>query len=215
MFTGLIEELGIVKAIQSGAKSIQLTITAKKVLEDVKIGDSIAVNGTCLTVVRYNQHDFTADVMPETVKRTVLSQLKIGDVVNLERTLALGDRFGGHIVSGHIDGIGTILSMTKDDNAIVVKIKVADHLLRYIIEKGSVAIDGISLTVVEVADSYFSVSLIPHSAQMTTLGKKAVGDIVNIENDIIGKYVERLLNLSVKEEKKTSISMDFLRENGF
>ena len=215
MFTGLIEELGIVKAIQSGAKSIQLTITAKKVLEDVKIGDSIAVNGTCLTVVRYNQHDFTADVMPETVKRTVLSQLKIGDVVNLERTLALGDRFGGHIVSGHIDGIGTILSMPKDDNAIVVKIKVADHLLRYIIEKGSVAIDGISLTVVEVADSYFSVSLIPHSAQMTTLGKKAVGDIVNIENDIIGKYVERLLNLSVKEEKKTSISMDFLRENGF
>ena len=215
MFTGLIEELGIVKAIQSGAKSIQLTITAKKVLEDVKIGDSIAVNGTCLTVVRYNQHDFTADVMPETVKRTVLSQLKIGDVVNLERTLALGDRFGGHIVSGHIDGIGTILSMTKDDNAIVVKIKVADHLLRYIIEKGPVAIDGISLTVVEVADSYFSVSLIPHSAQMTTLGKKAVGDIVNIENDIIGKYVERLLNLSVKEEKKTSISMDFLRENGF
>lgn len=215
MFTGLIEELGIVKAIQSGAKSIQLTITAKKVLEDVKIGDSIAVNGTCLTVVRYNQHDFTADVMPETVKRTVLSQLKIGDVVNLERTLALGDRFGGHIVSGHIDGIGTILSMTKDDNAIVVKIKVADHLLRYIIEKGSVAIDGISLTVVEVADSYFSVSLIPHSAQMTTLGKKAVGDIVNIENDIIGKYVERLLNLSVKEEKRTSISMDFLRENGF
>lgn len=215
MFTGLIEELGIVKAIQSGAKSIQLTITAKKVLEDVKIGDSIAVNGTCLTVVRYHQHDFTADVMPETVKRTVLSQLKIGDVVNLERTLALGDRFGGHIVSGHIDGIGTILNMTKDDNAIVVKIKVADHLLRYIIEKGSVAIDGISLTVVEVADSYFSVSLIPHSAQMTTLGKKAVGDIVNIENDIIGKYVERLLNLSVKEEKRTSISMDFLRENGF
>ena len=123
--------------------------------------------------------------------------------------------YTSHIVSGHIDGIGTILSMTKDDNAIVVKIKVADHLLRYIIEKGSVAIDGISLTVVEMADSYFSVSLIPHSAQMTTLGKKAVGDIVNIENDIIGKYVERLLNLSVKEEKTTSISMDFLRENGF
>lgn len=215
MFTGLIEELGVVKAIQSGAKSIQLTITAKKVIEDVKIGDSIAVNGTCLTVVRHNQHEFTADVMPETVKRTVLSQLEIGDVVNLERTLALGDRFGGHIVSGHIDGIGTILSMTRDDNAIIVKIKAADSLLRYVIEKGSVAIDGISLTVVEVTNSYFSVSLIPHTAQMTTLGNKNVGDIVNIENDIIGKYVERLLNLSGKEEKKSNISIDFLRDNGF
>ncbi len=215
MFTGLIEELGTVKAIQSGTKSIKLTISAKKVLDDVKLGDSIAVNGTCLTVVSYNENSFTADVMPETVKRTVLVKLTIGDRVNLERTLALGDRFGGHIVSGHIDGTGTILGMANDDNAIIIKIGVESSLSKYIIEKGSVAIDGISLTVVEVSDSWFSVSLIPHTAKMTTLGIKSIGDIVNIENDVIGKYVERLLGQATTNRKNSAITMNFLRENGF
>lgn len=215
MFTGLIEELGTVKSLQRAQTAFQLTVAADTVLKDVKIGDSIAVNGTCLTVVACGKSEFTADVMPETVRRTVLSALKPGDTVNLERTMALGDRFGGHIVSGHIDGVGEILQKKQDENAVVVKIAAAKPLLRYVIEKGSVAIDGISLTVVACGKTWFSVSLIPHTASATTLGWKKEGDAVNIETDMIGKYVERLLTYSPEENKSSAITMEFLQKNGF
>lgn len=217
MFTGLVEELGKVKAIEKGAKSVRITIAAKKVLEDVKLGDSIAVNGTCLTAVAYDSSYFTADVMPETVNKTVLAHLKPGDLVNLERTLRLGDRFGGHMVSGHVDSVGKIIAKDQNDIAIIVKISVTPETSRYIIKKGSIAIDGISLTVVEATDTWFSVSLIPHTAKMTTLGYKRVGDSVNLETDIIGKYVEKLLMPKQAESapQKSGITMDFLAQHGF
>ncbi len=217
MFTGLVEELGKVKSIARSAKSVRLTVAAGKVVEDVKIGDSIAVNGTCLTVVEYTKQWFTADVMPETVDSTALARLQIGDTVNLERTLRMGDRFGGHIVSGHIDGIGTIMAKEANDIAVIVKIATDPQVMRYIIKKGSIAIDGISLTVVDYAQDWFTVSLIPHSAKMTTLGYKQTGDIVNLEADVIGKYVEKLLGLSVAQpQSKTSkVRIDFLQQNGF
>lgn len=217
MFTGLVEELGKVKAIARGVKSVRLTVTANKVTSDVALGDSIAVNGTCLTVVEYAEKWFTADVMPETVESTALAALKIGDTVNLERTLRVGDRFGGHIVSGHIDGVGTILAKDTNDNAVVVRIKAGPEVMRYIVKKGSIAIDGISLTVVEYDTDWFTVSLIPHSAAMTTLGFKKTGEIVNLEADVIGKYVEKLLGQqSAQEQGKTSkIGMDFLQQHGF
>lgn len=217
MFTGLVEELGRVRRIARGSQSVRLTVTASKVLGDVKLGDSIAVNGTCLTVVEYGEEWFTADVMPETVDSTALASLKIGDAVNLERTLRVGDRFGGHIVSGHIDGIGTILAKDARDNAIIVKIKTGSEVMRYIVKKGSIAIDGISLTVVEYDQDWFTVSLIPHSAAMTTLGLKKTGDVVNLEADVIGKYVEKLLGLHSADPqgKDTNVSMNFLQQHGF
>ncbi|GMA99634.1 riboflavin synthase [Pelosinus sp. IPA-1] len=217
MFTGLVEELGKVKAIVRGVKSVRLTIQASKVISDVKLGDSIAVNGTCLTVVEYNNTCFTADVMPETVDSTALASLKNGAIVNLERTLSIGDRFGGHIVSGHIDGIGMIRAKDVNDNAVIVKIEAGPEVMRYIVKKGSIAIDGISLTIVECGQDWFTVSLIPHSASVTTLGFKKTGDTVNLEADVIGKYVEKLLGLhsSDKQSKASTLSMNFLQQNGF
>jgi len=217
MFTGLVEELGKVKTITRGIKSVRLTITARKVTDDVKIGDSIAVNGTCLTVVGYAENWFTADVMPETVESTAIASFQIGDTVNLERTLRVGDRFGGHIVSGHIDGVGTIVAKDTNDNAIVVRIKAGPEVMRYIVKKGSIAIDGISLTVVNYDRDWFTVSLIPHSAAMTTLGFKKMGDIVNLEADVIGKYVEKLLGAysTAPQGKTSNIGMNFLQQNGF
>ena len=217
MFTGLVEELGKVKAVAHGTKSVRLTITSRKVISDVKIGDSIAVNGTCLTVVGYAENWFTADVMPETVESTAIASFQIGDTVNLERTLLVGDRFGGHIVSGHIDGVGTIIAKDTNDNAIVVKIKAGPEVMRYIVKKGSIAIDGISLTVVNYDSDWFSVSLIPHSAAMTTLGFKKTGDIVNLEADVIGKYVEKLLGIHLTSPQGTTsnIGMNFLQQHGF
>lgn len=217
MFTGLVEELGKVKAIARGVKSVRLTIEAHKVINDVKLGDSIAVNGTCLTVVKYNENCFTADVMPETVDRTALASLKIGTQVNLERTLSLGDRFGGHIVSGHIDGIGVISAKDKNDNAVIIQIATGPEVMRYIVKKGSIAIDGISLTIVDYGEDWFTVSLIPHSAAVTTLGFKKTGDTVNVETDVIGKYVEKLLGLNSTQQKAkaNNISIDFLQQNGF
>lgn len=217
MFTGLVEELGKVKAIARGAKSVRITVLASKVVSDVKLGDSIAVNGTCLTVVEFAKEWFTADVMPETVKSTVLATLKIGDTVNLERTLRVGDRFGGHIVSGHIDGVGTISAKETNDIALIVTIKAGPEVMKYIVKKGSIAIDGISLTIVDYDQDWFSVSLIPHSAARTTLGFKKNGDSVNLEGDVIGKYVEKLLGLQVAESQKgkSKVGMDFLQQNGF
>lgn len=216
MFTGLVEELGKVKNMVRTSRSVRLTINASKVVSDVKIGDSIAVNGTCLTVVAHGDDWFTADVMPETVDRTVLSKLKTGDKVNLERTLRVGDRFGGHIVSGHIDGVGTISGKNTNDIAVIVRITAEPQVMRYIVEKGSIAIDGTSLTVVAVGSDWFTVSLIPHTAGLTTVGLKAVGELVNLEADVIGKYVERLMGLSGQQpESKENMNAEFLRLHGF
>lgn len=216
MFTGLVEELGKVKNMVRTSRSVRLTINASKVVSDVKIGDSIAVNGTCLTVVAHGDDWFTADVMPETVDRTVLSRLKTGDKVNLERTLRVGDRFGGHIVSGHIDGVGTISGKNTNDIAVIVRITAEPQVMRYIVEKGSIAIDGTSLTVVAVGNDWFTVSLIPHTAGLTTVGLKAVGELVNLEADVIGKYVERLMGLPGQQtESKENMNAEFLRLHGF
>lgn len=215
MFTGLVEELGKVKQIARGAKSVRLTVVGNKVLTDVKLGDSIAVNGTCLTVVDFSRDWFTADVMPETVDRTALAGLKPGDTVNLERTLRVGDRLGGHIVSGHIDGVGQILAKEQNDNAVIVRIGAGPDVMRYIIQKGSIAIDGTSLTVVDFGSDWFTVSLIPHTASMTTVGLKTTGEPVNLEADIIGKYVEKLLGLSQVAKPADKITLSFLEQHGF
>lgn len=217
MFTGIVEELGRFKKIQKGADSARLTIEGAVVPEDVKLGDSIAVNGICLTVTEFNDRFFAVDVMAETLRKTNLEELKPGDRVNLERALRVGDRLGGHIVSGHIDGVGQITGQRREDIALLTEITAPAEVMRYVIKKGSVAIDGISLTVVDRTENNFQVSLIPHTAKMTTLGYKKVGDRVNLESDIIGKYVERLMGLSPPEEsgKTASLTMDYLAEKGF
>ena len=193
MFTGIIEEIGSVKRVSVGGKSGSIEIAAKKVLDGTKVGDSIAVNGVCLTVTSLGSSSFTADVMAETLRRSSLGSLSLGNGVNLERAMAADGRFGGHLVSGHIDGTGTISKMQKEENAVWVHIQANSEILNLIVEKGSIAIDGISLTVAGVSDSEFSVSVIPHTAKETTLLSKKTGDTVNLENDIIGKYVQKLL----------------------
>lgn len=216
MFTGIIEETGTVTAIRKGAHSAVLTIQARKILTDIRLGDSIAVNGVCLTVTAYNQSGFSADVMHETLQRTALGQLHSGAEVNLERAMAANGRFGGHIVSGHIDGTGVIQNIRQDDNAIWYTISAAPSVLRYIVEKGSVAIDGISLTVAAVTEDSFSVSIIPHTAAQTTLSAQAKGNIVNLETDCIGKYVEKLLGLAAPVQKQqTTITLDLLARSGY
>lgn len=212
MFTGIIEEIGKVKSVVRHYNSIKLTIQASEILEDIKIGDSIATNGICLTVTAFDTNSFTADVMPETMKRTNFKDLKVNDMVNLERAMPANGRFGGHIVSGHIDGTGIITRIVKDDTAVRLSIATSPEILRFIVEKGSIAIDGISLTVTEVNNEFFSVSVIQHTQSFTTLTSKHIGDTVNLENDIIGKYVMRFVS---PEEKKKGISYNFLLENGF
>lgn len=215
MFTGIIEEIGIIQSIKKNNKSSVLSIQGKKIFEDIHIGDSISVNGVCLTVTTFSNKTFTADVMNETLSRSSLGSLKNGSYVNLERAMSSSGRFGGHIVSGHIDGTGRIIKIKRDDNAIWYTIIVEDSLIRYIVEKGSVAIDGISLTIANVNESSFSVSIIPHTSQETTLSHRLVGDIVNIENDVIGKYVEKLINFEKNKKDESNITMDFLINNGF
>lgn len=215
MFTGIIEELGRVSDIKKGVKSYQLKISASKVLEGTSIGDSIAVNGICLTVTDMSKSFFSADVMAETVRRTALSDLKSGSIVNLERAMSANGRFGGHIVSGHIDGTGIIQSFVHEDNAVWVTISADENILKYIVEKGSVAIDGISLTVADITDSFFKVSIIPHTQNETSLLMKKVGNKVNLECDIIGKYVEKMLFNEKNIPQKKGITMDFLSEKGF
>lgn len=215
MFTGIVEEIGKIKAIKKGKNSARLVINAKKVLEDVKLGDSIAVNGVCLTVTEFSNSAFGVDVMHESLKKSSLSTLKNDSSVNLERAMLLNGRFGGHIVSGHIDGTGKIINIKNDDNAIWYTISAKDKIMKYIIEKGSITIDGISLTVANLSESDFSVSIIPHTQEETILKTKKIGDIVNLENDCIAKYVESLLNFKEKSEVKKDITMDFLLENGF
>ncbi len=213
MFTGIIEEVGIIKSIQKSTNSIKLTIYANKIFQDLKIGDSIAVNGICLTVTKMNNNEFTADVMHETIDRTSLSTLKKGSTVNLERALLVSDRFGGHIVLGHIDGIGTITNIKKDNIAIWYTIKAEPNIMKYIVDKGSVAIDGISLTVAKVSKDNFSISAIPHTLENTTLLGKSINEVVNIENDCIGKYIEKLF--LVDKENSSKITREFLLKNGY
>ena len=216
MFTGIVEEVGKIKAISIGSSSAILTIAAKKVLENTKLGDSIAVNGVCLTVTKLGTDYFTADVMAETMRRSSLGNLNNGSLVNLERAMAADGRFGGHIVSGHVDSMGTISNIVPEDNAIWYTISAEGKTLRYIVEKGSITIDGISLTVAYVDESCFKVSIIPHTRQETNLSSKIVGDKVNLECDIIGKYVEKLLKpAEEKQEKKSNITEEFLRKYGF
>ncbi len=212
MFTGIIEEIGRIRRIQMGGKSCILTVEAKTVLADVHIGDSIAVNGTCLTVCSFDGNSFSADVMPETMRRTNLGSLQNGSPVNLERAMAADGRFGGHIVSGHIDGTGRLVSLRRDDNAVWVTIAASAEILRYIVEKGSIAIDGISLTVARVTANDFAVSVIPHTGAQTTLLQKKAGDVLNLECDIIGKYVEKLCG---KRTEQNGITEEFLAKHGF
>lgn len=215
MFTGIVEELGSIRSVRRGQHSSVLSIAAKDILSDLKIGDSVAVNGVCLTATTVDSGGFTADVMHETLNRSSLGSLTVGSHVNLERAMAANGRFGGHIVSGHIDGTGTITALRKDDNAVWYTISASQELLRYIVEKGSIAIDGISLTVAEVGESWFSISAIPHTVAVTTLGEKRPGDTVNLENDVIGKYVEKLLRPQPQETAKGSLTLEFLAQHGF
>lgn len=215
MFTGIIEEMGILKNIQKKSVSAVLTVQAKKVLSDVHVGDSIAVNGVCLTVTSFDNSTFRADVMHETLNRSALGSLCPGSPVNLERAMAADGRFGGHIVSGHIDGTGTVRTIERDGNAVWYTICCAPEILRYIIPKGSIAIDGISLTVAKVTDSDFAVSVIPHTAEETALSRKKTGDTVNLENDCIGKYVEKLLGISRQSKNRQGLTLEKLLQNGF
>ena len=216
MFTGIIEETGAVRHVSLHGNSGSIQIGAELVLKGTKPGDSIAVNGVCLTVTTMDSKSFTADVMAETLRRSNLGNLKGGDWVNLERAMPAEGRFGGHIVSGHIDGTGTIAAMENEGNATWVYIRTSSDILALIVEKGSIAIDGISLTVAKVGMADFAVSIIPHTSSHTALLKKRTGDVVNLENDILGKYVERLLGRKAPaEQHKSRITEEFLRENGF
>lgn len=213
MFTGIIEEIGTLQNIGSGS----LTIHAVKILEDVHLGDSIAVNGVCLTVTGFGKASFQVDVMPETLRRSSLGRVKKGGRVNLERAMAADGRFGGHIVSGHIDDTGTVTRKRREGNAVWVTIECGGNLLRYIAEKGSITIDGISLTVAALTDTGFQVSIIPHTGGETTLLEKELGDIVNLETDILAKYMERLMlpQDEPQTQKNGGIDLEFLKENGF
>lgn len=215
MFTGIVEEVGTVRSVQRGSTSSFIEIQAHTVLEGTKLGDSIAVNGVCLTVTELGRDSFRADVMNETISRSSLGSLRSGSPVDLERAMAAGGRFGGHIVSGHIDGTGTITDIKKDGIAHWYTVSAPPGIMRYIVEKGSIAIDGISLTVARVTEGTFSVSIIPHTAAQTVLSHKKAGDTVNLENDIIGKYVEKLMKPAEEKTSSGGITMDFLANNGF
>jgi riboflavin synthase len=231
MFTGIIEEMGILRRATSSGLAMELTIEASKVLEDIRIGDSIAVNGVCLTVVRYDARTFTADVMPETYRMTTLGELKPGSKVNLERAMAAGGRYGGHIVQGHVDGTGVVRLRVKEHNAVVFTIEPDDpRQLKYIVPRGSIAVDGISLTVVRADDRTFTVSIIPHTLAETVLAFRNPGDRVNLETDILGRYIERLLRYGLDgtggrgdpdrggpgaEREPAGLTEAFLKEHGF
>ncbi|MCI5726426.1 MAG: riboflavin synthase [Clostridium sp.] len=215
MFTGIIEEVGTVKemGIKNGCGN--LVIRADKVLKPVCIGDSIAVNGVCLTVNSFNEYEFAVDVMAETVRKTNLALLKAGSKVNLERAMQVGGRFGGHIVSGHVDGIGKVIDIKQEKNAVWVRIQAEKNIIDLIVNKGSVTLDGISLTVAKLEKDSFSVSIIPHTAKSTTILSKKINDVINIENDMIGKYVKSFMDKVSEKNTKSKITTDFLSANGF
>lgn len=214
MFTGLIEEIGSVRRVVSGAEWGSIAIACKDILPRTKIGDSIAVNGVCLTVTTLQKDGFTADVMAETLRRSDLGALRQGDPVNLERAMAADGRFGGHIVAGHVDGTGTLARKKQEGNAMVLTIAADPAILYEIVEKGSITIDGVSLTVVSVNQEAFTVSIIPHTGAQTILLDKKTGDPVNLETDVIAKYIRRFTTPQ-KEEKKSGLTLSFLQENGF
>lgn len=217
MFTGLVEEVGTIRSIRRGRDSAVLEIGAETVTKGLRTGDSVAVNGVCLTAVSCREDSFSADVMHETLNRSSLAQLRSGSHVNLERAMPADGRFGGHIVAGHVDGVGRILETEKDGTAVWYRIGADQSVLRYVVEKGSVAVDGISLTVAAVTETDFSVSLIPHTARMTILGEKKAGDPVNLETDIVGKYVEKLMKPADTGGQKgqSGITREFLEKYGF
>lgn len=219
MFTGIVEEVGIVTRIQRGTKSASIEIAGKVIFDDISIGDSVAVNGACLTVTSIGNHSFTADVMHETLRCSTLRELKSQSKVNLERAMCANGRFGGHMVSGHIDGTGIIKRIKKDDNAILYTIEAEEDILHYIVSKGSIAIDGISLTVVYVMEKEFQVSVIPHTTSATTLAARKEGNAVNLENDMIGKYVEKMMNqqrkVNTNRNGVCSITRELLEQAGY
>lgn len=215
MFTGIVEELGELVNRQPAGIGISLVIKASRIMDDLSIGDSIAVNGVCLTVSRRSSFTFYADVMPETLRKTNLHMLNSGERVNLERALSIGGRLGGHFLTGHVDSTGKIISEINEGNALIKKISASEEVMRYIIKKGSIAVDGISLTVVDLGDNWFTVSLIPHTAGVTTFRYKHAGDIVNLEADMLAKYIEKLLPVNEKEQNKSRISYEYMKEKGF
>jgi len=214
MFTGIIEEMGVIQAFDRLKRSSQLSVLAKTVLEDLAVGDSITVNGVCLTATGRTDKEFTADVSPETLTVTNLGALKTGDAVNLERAVQVNSRLGGHLVSGHIDGVGLIRDRRQEEDAWLLTIEMPKELLRYCIKKGSIAVDGISLTINQVADKSIEVAIIPHTAKATTLGLKGVGTTVNLECDMIGKYLERLLLERGSEAPPQKVDRDYLKRKG-
>lgn len=215
MFTGLIEELGKVKSLKKTSQGIELEISCKKVIENANIGDSIATNGVCLTVTNLSSSSFTADVMNETVSITTLKLLKSGDLVNLEKSLTLQSYLGGHLVTGDVDCCGTVTEISKDGFALRYTIKIDPSFMKYIVYKGRISLDGASLTVTHLSEDSFSVSIIPHTQNSITLGFKNKGDFINVETDLIGKHLEKLINYTNHNEKKSKITNNFLAENGF
>ncbi len=212
MFTGIIEELGVVKQIDR-QKLVRLTILAKTVLEDLKIGDSITVNGVCLTVVSFNTTEMMVEISPETLGVSSLGSLKIGDGVNLERAMRLNDRLGGHLVTGHVDGVGRIRERRPEGDSSILRIEAPAEVLKYCVKKGSIAVDGVSLTINDLTDKDFVVTVIPYTAKVTTLGLKGIGDAVNLEVDLIGKYVERFLRLGETRPAAERIDIEYLRKH--
>lgn len=221
MFTGIIEELGQVISLKKGNKSATLTLKGNKIFEDLKLGDSVAVNGVCLTATKISGNTFMADVMNETFHRSSLGNLKKGDVVNLERAMAANGRFGGHIVAGHVDDVGELVSIKKDDNAVWFTIKASKKIMKYCIEKGSITLDGISLTIAKLTQDTLSVSMIPHTIENTNFGVKKIGDLINLENDMVGKYIDKLIHFTKEELEETNktqsagLTMEMLRNAGF
>lgn len=215
MFAGIVEETGLIRNIKRGARSSKIVVSADKVFSDLKEGDSIALDGACMTVSMLREKEFSVDASFETLKITTLVELKKGDIVNLERAIRYSDRIGGHLVSGHIDGVGSIADREGAGDAFLLKIKAPPHILRYSIRKGSIAVDGVSLTINEVGSNFFSVTLIPFTIKMTTLGSKKIGNNVNLENDLIGKYIEAFLKQGNRQPGKETIDLEFIREHGF
>ncbi|MFY4775919.1 riboflavin synthase [Metabacillus sp. RGM 3146] len=214
MFTGIVEEIGRVESIRQGSRSMILSISASSILDDVSLGDSISINGVCLTVTDFTNRSFTVDVMPETMKATNLHQLNKGSSVNLERAMAANGRFGGHFVSGHVDGTGKIVRKKAEENAVYYEIETSPSVTETLVMKGSIAVDGVSLTIFGLKDGCVTISLIPHTLSQTIIGMKKEGDLVNIECDLIGKYLHKFANVS-QDKKKGKLTADFFRENGF
>ncbi|RMH31514.1 MAG: riboflavin synthase [Nitrospirae bacterium] len=216
MFSGIVEEMGAIKSVEKGLAGARMSILASKVLEDLAIGESISVSGICLTVIDLGEQEFSVDVSSETLKKTTLEKAAPGTPVNLERAMRLNERIGGHLVTGHVDGIGMIRRREQDGNAIHITIEAQEDLLRYCVQKGSITVDGISLTINTVSDKSFTVTIIPHTAKATTMGVKQIGDLVNLETDLVGKYVERLLQSSgqVAVAPAPVIDREYLQRRG-